>query len=93
VMPKAHMITGELVGEAVVRGEIEMALQQVSELKAVKGVDFVGPLPESLQKANVMVVAIAKESKEQKAAKDFVDFLTSTDAAPILTESGLDSMK
>lgn len=93
VMPKARKITGELVGEAVARGEVEIGLQQVSELKAVPGVDYVGPLPDAVQKASVMVAAIAQNAQNAKAANDFVDFLTSADAAPILAKSGLDTGK
>jgi molybdate transport system substrate-binding protein len=87
---KARKITGELVGEAVARGEIELALQQISELKTVSGVDFVGPLPEEIQKASPIVAAVALHAKEPDAARAFVTFLSSDEAAPALAKSGLD---
>jgi molybdate transport system substrate-binding protein len=93
VMPKARKITGELVGHAVARGEVEIGLQQISELKTVPGVDYAGPLPEAVQKASVMVAAIARGSKESEAAKAFIAFLTSADVAPILAKSGLDPIE
>jgi molybdate transport system substrate-binding protein len=93
VMPKARKITGELVGRAVARGEVEIGFQQVSELKAVPGVDYVGPLPESVQKASAMVAAVSRSSQEPGAAKALVSFLTSADAAPILAKSGLDTIE
>ena len=49
VNAKATVIPTGLTAEPVARGEVEMAIQQVSELKAVPGVDVVGPLPASLQ--------------------------------------------
>src|SRR3954464_12414991 len=40
---------GVFVGELVARGEKELAFQQVPELLQVKGIEFVGPLPEAMQ--------------------------------------------
>ncbi|MET4247252.1 substrate-binding domain-containing protein [Bradyrhizobium sp. LA6.7] len=92
VASKAKKITGELVGEAVARGEVEIGLQQISELIAVNGVDFVGPLPEEIQKASPIVVAISATAKDPKAARSFVSFLSSAPAALLLAKSGLDAV-
>src|SRR3954470_7927819 len=89
---KAGQITGELVGEAVARGEIDLGLQQVSELVAVSGVDFAGPLPDQVQLVSPIVAAVARDAKERDAAKAFVDFLVSSDAAPAIRKSGLDTV-
>jgi molybdate transport system substrate-binding protein len=93
VMPKARKITGEPVGQAIARGEVEIGLQQVSELKAVPGVDYLGPLPAEVQKASVMVAASARDVKEPEAAQAFIAFLTSGEAALILANSGLDPLE
>jgi molybdate transport system substrate-binding protein len=93
VMPKARKITGELVGHAIARGEVEIGFQQVSELKAVPGVDYVGPLPGELQRASVMIAATARDLKEPEAAKSFIAFLTSPEAASILERSGLERIE
>ncbi|SDB69334.1 substrate-binding domain-containing protein [Belnapia rosea] len=45
---KATVIPQGLTGELAARGEAELAIQQVSELMTVPGVDIVGPLPEAL---------------------------------------------
>lgn len=45
---KSIVIPQGLTGELAARGEAEVAIQQVSELMAVPGVDIVGPLPEAL---------------------------------------------
>jgi molybdate transport system substrate-binding protein len=50
VAGKAHMIPATPVGEIVARGEAEIGFQQISELKPVKGIDLIGPLPPDLQK-------------------------------------------
>jgi ABC-type molybdate transport system substrate-binding protein len=41
----ARMIPAEPVGQVVARGEAEIGFQQISELRPVKGIDIVGPLP------------------------------------------------
>jgi molybdate transport system substrate-binding protein len=87
---KMRKITGELVGDAIARGEVQIGLQQVSEMLSVKGVDLVGPLPDAIQKASVMTAAIAANSKEQQAARDFVAFLATPEARQALAKSGLD---
>jgi molybdate transport system substrate-binding protein len=48
VHAKATVIPQGLTAELAARGEVEIAIQQVSELMAVPGVDIVGPLPEAL---------------------------------------------
>lgn len=89
---KAKQVTGELVGEAVARGEIDLGLQQVSELIAVSGVDFAGPLPDQAQLVSPIVAAVAQNAKERDAAKAFVDFLVSDAAAPAIRKSGLETV-
>ena len=47
-------------GEAVVRGESDIAVQQISELASVPGVGIVGPLIEFLQSPDTVAVLRAK---------------------------------
>ena len=89
VASRMKKITGELVGNAIARGDVEIGLQQVSELKAVYGVSFAGPLPEAVQNASVIIVAVAQDAKEPQAAQSLADFLSSGDCAASLAESGL----
>ena len=46
-------ISDSYVGEIAARGEAELAVQQISELMPVAGIDIVGPLPGDLQKISV----------------------------------------
>ena len=88
---KAKMIPATPVGEIVAKGEAEIGFQQMSELKPVKGIDIVGPLPTDLQKITVFSAGVATVSKEPEAAKALIKFLqTSPVAKDEMTKSGLD---
>jgi len=74
---KARKIPATPVGEIVAKGEAEIGLQQISELKPVSGIDIIGPLPAELQKITVFSAGIASVSKEPDAGKALIKFLTS----------------
>lgn len=87
---KARMIPATPVGEIVAQGEAEIGFQQISELKPVKGIDIVGPLPAGLQKITVFSAGIATNAREPEAGKALTKFLSSPDARKTIVESGLD---
>jgi molybdate transport system substrate-binding protein len=88
---KAKMIPATPVGEIVAKGEAELGFQQMSELKPVKGIDIVGPLPADLQKITVFSAGVATVSKEPEAAKALIKFLTTSPVAKEeMAKSGLD---
>jgi molybdate transport system substrate-binding protein len=86
---KSRMIPAEPVGEVVARGEAELGFQQISELKPVRGIEIVGPLPPEVQNITVFSAGIATGAKEPGAAQALIAFLASPTAAPVLTNSGL----
>jgi molybdate transport system substrate-binding protein len=87
---KARKIPATPVGEIVARGEAELGLQQISELKAVSGVDIIGPLPDALQQITVFSAGIASVSKEPEAGKALIKFLASPAAKDKIVNSGLE---
>ncbi len=91
VAGKTHLVHGkELVGEVIARGEVAIGLQQISELRVVPGVDYVGPLPASLQKISLISAALAREAFDSAPARELMAFLVSPAAQTMLLESGLD---
>jgi molybdate transport system substrate-binding protein len=90
---KAKKIPATPVAEIVAKGEAELGLQQISELKPVPGIDLVGPLPESLQKVTVFSAGIASASKEPEAGKALIKFLGSTAARKTIVDSGLEPIE
>ena len=81
--------SGEPVANVVARGESEIGFQQVSELIHVQGVDFVGPLPAELQPGFSFAGAVTRDAKEPEAAVALLKFLSSPEAAPVVTKAGL----
>ncbi len=62
---------------ALVNGESEIAVQPVSELLHMPGVDFVGPVPAEIQYVSVFSTAMVAGSKEPESARRLIGFLTS----------------
>jgi molybdate transport system substrate-binding protein len=87
---KSRMIPATPVGEIVARGEAELGFQQLSELMPVPGIELVGPLPPEVQKVTLYAAGVSIDSKEPAAAKAFISFLVSPEAAPAIKHFGLD---
>ncbi|HWE21803.1 MAG TPA: substrate-binding domain-containing protein [Hyphomicrobiaceae bacterium] len=92
VNAKATIIPTGLTGELVARGEVQMAVQQVSELRAVPGIDVVGPLPATLQTPTVFAAAIFAGSARAEAASALLRALASAEAATAFRAAGLEPL-
>ena len=91
VAGKARIFDG-VVGELAARGEVEIAVQQVSELKLVSGIDIVGPLPEQLQKVTVFSAGVLAASARPAAAGLFIEALRTPAVAAVMRKQGLEPM-
>lgn len=89
---KAKSVTqpGGLVGEIVVRGDAEIAIQQIPELMAVPGIDLVGPLPQALQNISVSVGGVFADSRQREAAQALLASLATPAAARVFRTRGLE---
>ena len=76
--PKMTVQDG-IVGKLAARGEVEIAVQQISELMQADGIDIVGPLPDELQSVTVFSAGVFRSSRETELASAFVAEL----AAPV----------
>lgn len=91
VATKRHLVPGKkLVGEVLAQGEAAIGLQQISELRVVPGVTYVGLLPAELQKISVVTAAVSAKAAHPVEALDFLRYLGSSAAAAALQASGLD---
>jgi molybdate transport system substrate-binding protein len=68
----------------IARGDVEMAIQQLNVSVPVAGTDYVGDLPGDLHEYVVFAIAIMAVSKQQEAARAFIEFVTAPEAAPLL---------
>ncbi|HSA89511.1 MAG TPA: substrate-binding domain-containing protein [Burkholderiales bacterium] len=91
VNEKARLGTGGQVAEAVARGEVELAIHQISEILPVEGVRFAGPLPPELQKFTVYVAAPVPSSSTAAMAARFIEYLSSAQARGRLAQAGYTS--
>jgi molybdate transport system substrate-binding protein len=92
VAAKIKRIEGERVGNVVARGDAEIGFQQVSELLPIEGIDYVGPLPDGVQRITVFSAGVASGSTEQSAAMALIKFLASPSAALAISKSGMEPM-
>jgi molybdate transport system substrate-binding protein len=74
----------------VARGEIEIGIQQITEIMAVEGVRLVGPLPAPYQKITTYMIALTPSSFSNPMAKDFITELQSERSRAIFKRKGFD---
>jgi molybdate transport system substrate-binding protein len=81
--------SGEPVAAVVARGESEIGFQQVSELIHVKGITYVGTIPAELQPGFSFAGSVSAKAEQPAAAAALLKFLSSPEAAPVITKAGL----
>ena len=89
VTRKARVFDG-VVGQLAAKGEVEIAIQQVSELKLVDGIDIVGLLPDELQKVTVFSAGVFATSARPAAAGLFIETLGTPEVAAVMRKQGLE---
>lgn len=87
---RATVVPQGFTAERLVSGEADLAVQQISELKQVAGVEIVGPIPLHLQSPVVFSAGRLVASKKGDQSDRLLKFLASAEAAPALRESGLE---
>jgi molybdate transport system substrate-binding protein len=83
------VITAGLTGEVVARGEAELAVQQISELMQVPGLDIAGPLPPGAESITMFSAGVFSGSMQADAARNLISALRSPDAGKALEAAGL----
>ncbi len=89
---KAKIIPSGFTGELVRRGEAEIAVQQISELKAVPGLDIVGTLPAGIESVSVFSAGIFAATGRKAEAEALIGMLSGPEAAPIYEANGLEKL-
>lgn len=89
VNARAVVIPMGFTAEKVASGEAELAIQQISELMTVPGIDVVGPFPPELQTVSRFDAAIFTDAKNAAGAAALMAALTSPAAAKAYADGGL----
>jgi len=93
VLPKSRLVGGgERVGAVVARGELEIGLQQLSELLPVPGIAHITPLPPEVQKVSSFAAGVAASSPDKARARSVIEFLASPEASKAIANSGLEPL-
>jgi molybdate transport system substrate-binding protein len=87
------IIRDGLAGELAASGEVELAVQQISELMQVDGIDIIGPLPQALQKATVFTAGIFSAARHPREAAALIAFLSSPATAALIKARGLEPLQ
>jgi molybdate transport system substrate-binding protein len=90
---RARIIPQGFTAERLLSDEADLAIQQLSELKQIAGVEIVGPIPLHLQSPGVFSAGRMAASLKAEQAERLLRFLGSREAAPALQESGLDPVE
>lgn len=86
----ATIVEQGFTAERLVSGEADLAVQQISELKQVEGIEVIGPVPHELQTPAVFSAGRMVNAKQAEAAEALLRYLASPEVVPVLRQSGLE---
>jgi molybdate transport system substrate-binding protein len=90
VNAKATITPSGFTAERLVTGEADLAVQQISELKQVAGIEVVGSIPLELQTPAVFSAGRMTASSKIDASDRLLKYLASPEVAPVLRDTGLE---
>jgi molybdate transport system substrate-binding protein len=90
VKPKTVLWKGGYAAEALVNGQAELCVHQISEILPVKGVTFVGPLPAEVNKITTYTGALLASSPTPDAGRAFLAYLARPEFRQKFAAAGLD---
>ena len=87
---RTKFLDGFPAAEAVARGEVEIALQQINVILPVAGAELGGVLPPELQQYNTFAAGVLATSKEKEVATAMVKFMGAPENAALVRKSGME---
>ncbi|HRD75615.1 MAG TPA: substrate-binding domain-containing protein [Hyphomicrobiaceae bacterium] len=90
VRAKAKLKAGGYVAEALVTGEADLAVHQISEILPVKGVTLVGPLPAEVQNYTIYSGGLASAATAAAGARALLQLLAGPETLPVLKSKGME---
>jgi molybdate transport system substrate-binding protein len=89
IRAKSLVIPAGLTGEKVRDGQAALAVQQMSELRAVQGIDIIGPFPADVQQTTDFSAAVLSDAEDPTGAEAFIAALTTPAAREAYLARGL----
>lgn len=80
-----------LIGNFLVRKDVEIGIQQMPELMAVPGIDIVGTLPFGNDTVSVFSAGVSTGATDAGAARALIQFLTTPAAKAAIKSKGMDA--
>src|SRR5262249_21311693 len=77
-------------GQALARGEGDMALQAICEILPYKQIELVGPLPRELGAWMDMSTAVSARAQHREAAAAFIKYLLRPESNTVWKSKGLE---
>jgi molybdate transport system substrate-binding protein len=90
VKDKTVLWPGGYAAEALLKGQAELCVHQISEILPVKGVTLVGPLPRELQKITTYSAALSSRTTTPEVGRAFIAFVSRPSFKAKLAAAGLD---
>ena len=88
--PKMRPMPAEYNVEVVASGEVDMVVVVASRIAGVKGVQFVGTIPQELQTWIGFAGGVGADARDARAARDLLRFMTAPSAAAVLRQAGVE---
>jgi molybdate transport system substrate-binding protein len=92
VRDKAIILASGYTAELAARGEAEIAIQQVSELQVVPGIEIVGRLPREIEGVTRFSAGVFRGAREPALAAALLESLASPARASLYRSSGLEPL-
>lgn len=89
IRERATIIPGGFTAEKLVDGEADIAVQQISELIVVPGVEVVGQFPDEFQSVTTFRAAVFKAAKDRLAADRLIKAIVNEEARTAYKAAGL----
>lgn len=90
VKAKGKTIPAGDAGELIAKGEADTAVQLISELGSVPGIEIVGPFPQELQSYVVLAGGVGAGARNKDGAQALLKFLTTPAATSIMKAKGME---
>ncbi|MBR0789782.1 substrate-binding domain-containing protein [Bradyrhizobium manausense] len=87
---RATIVEQGFTAERLIGGEADLAVQQISELKQVRGIEVIGPVPHELQTPAVFSAGRMVDAQQAEAADKLLSYLALPEVVPVLRQSGLE---